>query len=73
MPFPVNTVMRAADYRHFLEDSRAPVAIVSEALPPEVGKALAGAAHLRKTVVVGEPPADQLRYAASVDLGRGSR
>lgn len=73
VPVPVNTVMGAADRRYFLEDSRAPVAIVSEALLPEVGKALPGAAHLRKTVVVGEPPADQLRYAASVDLGRGPR
>lgn len=63
VPVPVNTVMRASDYRYFLDDSGAPVAIVSEPLLPEVGKGAAGAAHLRKIVVVGEPRGDQLRYA----------
>ena len=32
IPIPTNTMMRADDYLYFLDDSRAPVAIVSEAL-----------------------------------------
>src|SRR5580765_2475766 len=28
IPIPVNTMMRAQDYRYFLDDSRAPVAVV---------------------------------------------
>ncbi len=53
VPVPVNTLMRAHDYRFFLEDSRAKVAIVSERLLPEVGKILGQAKHLEKTIVVG--------------------
>jgi benzoate-CoA ligase len=58
VPVPVNTLLRSGDYRFFLEDSRARVAIVSEALLEEVGRALAGARHLRHVVVVGRaaPP-----------------
>src|SRR5256712_4529214 len=39
VPVPVNTLMRAADYRFFLDDSRAQVAIVSEPLLVEAGPA----------------------------------
>lgn len=63
VPVPVNTLLRAADYRYFLDDSRAPVALVSQALLPEVGKAAAGASRLRAMVVVGEAPADALRFS----------
>ncbi len=63
VPVPVNTVMRAADYRYFLDDSRAPVAIVSEALLPEVGKAAAEAEHLRELVVAGDAPTDRRRFS----------
>ncbi len=56
VPVPVNTMMRTADYRYFLEDSQAPVAIVSEPLLPEVGKALETAETLRHGVVVGQAP-----------------
>ena len=37
VPIPVNTMMRADDYLYFLEDSRAPVAVVSEPLLAEAG------------------------------------
>src|SRR5262252_9339177 len=32
IPIPLNTMMRSQDYLYFLDDSRAPVAIVSEPL-----------------------------------------
>src|SRR5207253_9093262 len=54
VPVPVNTLMRAADYRFFLDDSRAKVAIVSEPLLLEAGPALVQAKHLKHVVVVGQ-------------------
>src|SRR2546425_457951 len=57
VPVPVNTSLRAADYRYMLNDSRAPVALVSGALLPELEPALAEARYLRHLVVVdGEAP-----------------
>ncbi len=53
VPVPVNTMMRAKEYLHFLSDSRAPVAIVSQALMPEVAQILPEAKHLHHVVVVG--------------------
>ncbi|MGH7386346.1 MAG: AMP-binding protein, partial [Candidatus Rokuibacteriota bacterium] len=46
VPIPINTMMRADDYLYFLDDSRAPVAIVSEPLLAEAGPALAKARYL---------------------------
>ena len=43
IPIPVNTMMRSDDYRYFLDDSRAPIAVVSEPLLAEAGPALSGA------------------------------
>ena len=53
VPVPVNTLLRAADYRYALEDSRAKVAVVSAPLLAEVGPALEQAAHLRPVLVAG--------------------
>ena len=53
IPIPTNTMMRSDDYRYFLDDSRAPVAVVSEALLAEAGPALADARFLRHAVVAG--------------------
>src|SRR3972149_2400157 len=53
VPVPVNTLMRAKDYRYFLNDSRARVAIVSESLMGEVGPAVSDAHHLEPAVVAG--------------------
>ncbi len=63
VPIPRNTMMRAADYLYFLDDSRAPVAIVSEALLAEAGPALAKARYLRHVLVAGARvrDADRLR------------
>jgi benzoate-CoA ligase len=55
VPVPTNTLMRAADYRYVLEDSRAKVAVVSAPLLAEAGPALAGSPYLRHVLVAGGP------------------
>ena len=56
IPIPVNTLLRTADYRYFLQDSRARVAIVSAPLLTEVGPALdAGTDWLRPRPGRGGP------------------
>ena len=62
VPVPVNTMMRAKDYLYFLDDSRARVAVVSEALLPEAGPALVQARHLRHVVVVGKAGPGQIAF-----------
>lgn len=56
VPVPVNTLMRSADYRFFLDDSGAKVLVVSELLWAEVGPAVASAKLLERVVVVGSAP-----------------
>ena len=63
IPIPVNTLLRTADYRYFLEDSRARVAVVSAPLLAEVGPALeAGTGSLRHVLVAGGPAGRWLSY-----------
>jgi len=66
VPIPVNTMMRADDYLYFLDDSRAPVAIVSEALLAEAGPALAKARHLRHVVVAGRASGSHIPFESWV-------
>jgi acyl-coenzyme A synthetase/AMP-(fatty) acid ligase len=66
VPIPVNTMMRADDYLYFLDDSRAPVAIVSEPLLAEAGPALAKARHLRHVIVAGRASGTQVGFEAWV-------
>src|SRR5438874_3060710 len=56
IPVPVNTLMRTADYRYFLDDSRAKVAVVSAPLLGEAAPALAEARYLQHVLVAGGPP-----------------
>src|SRR5262249_11021295 len=53
VPIPVNTLMRAADYLYFLDDSRAKVAVVSAPLLAEAGPILGQARLLRHVLVAG--------------------
>jgi benzoate-CoA ligase len=53
VPIPVNTVLRGADYRYFLQDSRARVAVVSAPLLAEVGPVLGEARFLQHVLVAG--------------------
>src|SRR5437867_4662449 len=62
IPIPVNTMLRASDYLYFLDDSRAPVAIVSEPLLAEAGPALSQARYLEHVVVAGTPGPGQLAF-----------
>jgi benzoate-CoA ligase len=56
IPVPVNTLLRAADFRYVLDDSRARVAVVSAPLLAEAGPALEGARNLRHVLVAGARP-----------------
>jgi benzoate-CoA ligase len=56
VPVPLNTLLRAADFRYVLDDSRARVAVVSAPLLAEAAPALAGATYLRHVLVAGGPP-----------------
>jgi benzoate-CoA ligase len=61
---PVNTLLKETDYRYLLDDMRASVLVVSEALLPQV-EPIARDAHrrLRHVVVAGTPPrADLLSF-----------
>jgi benzoate-CoA ligase family protein len=55
VPVPVNTLLRAADYLHFLNDSRARVAVVSAPLLAEAAPALGQAGHVEHVLVAGPP------------------
>ena len=68
VPIPVNTLWKSADYTHVLNDSRARVAIVSEALLPKL-EAIdrADVPTLRHVVATGAP-LDGLLARASSEL-----
>ena len=54
VPVPVNTLMRAADYRHVLNDSQAGVAVVSAPLLAEAAQGVARTVHEREEVRIAE-------------------
>jgi benzoate-CoA ligase family protein len=62
VPVPVNTLLRAADFRYVLDDSRARVAVISAALLAEAAPALEGARHLRHVLVAGGAPGPHLSF-----------
>jgi benzoate-CoA ligase len=62
VPVPVNTLLRAADFRYVLDDSRARVAVVSAPLLAEAAPALEGARHLRQVLVAGGAPGPHLSF-----------
>jgi benzoate-CoA ligase family protein len=72
VPVPVNTLMRAADYLYFLNDSRAKVAVVSAPLMAEVGPVLAQAPHLRHVLVAGGPASTHLSWEDRVAKASGA-
>src|SRR5438270_12464561 len=51
VPIPTNTLMRAADYLYFLNDSRARAAVISAPLMAEIVPVLGHARHLRHVLV----------------------
>jgi benzoate-CoA ligase len=72
IPVPVNTLMRAVDYRYILDDSRARVAVVSAPLLAEAGAALGGARYLRHVLVAGGPAGPHLSFEDRVARGTGT-
>ena len=53
IPIPVNTLLTSNDYAHLLRDSRARIAVVSEALLDRFAPALADQPHVEQVVVAG--------------------
>ena len=53
VPIPINTLLTSSDYAHMLRDSRARIAVVSEALLDRFGPALADQPCLEQLVVAG--------------------
>ena len=53
VPIPINTLLTSSDYAHLLRDSRAHLAVVSEALLDRFAPALADQSCLEKVVVAG--------------------
>jgi benzoate-CoA ligase len=53
IPVPVNTLMRAADWLYFLNDSRAKAVVVSAPLLAQAEPVLGQAPHLRHVLVAG--------------------
>ena len=79
VPIPINTLLTANDYAHMLRDSRARIAVVSEALLDRFGPALADQPHVEQVMVAsrdaggaakapagaGEPPRHHLAVLLS--------
>jgi benzoate-CoA ligase family protein len=64
VPVPVNTLLTEDDYRFMLEDSRARLLVVSEALYPKFAKALAAAAEPPQVIVAGAEAQGRASLAA---------
>ena len=55
VPIPVNTLLKSADYKFMLADSRARCLVVSDHLLSEFTSHVKGGVYLKKVVVSGEP------------------
>src|SRR5262245_49907265 len=60
---PTSTALRAEDYRYFLEESRARIAIVHSTLLAEFAPALTGQSYCKHVVVYGEPVAGHIAWS----------
>ena len=67
VPVAVNTLLSAEDYAFMLEHSRAQAVLVSGALLPVLGSALAGTDHEVKTVIVSRPSGELPEGVVSLD------
>lgn len=59
---PTNTTLRANDYRYFLEESRARIAIVDSGCLDEFEPAAEGQRHLKRVVSCGTPSSGHLGW-----------
>lgn len=67
IPVPVNTNLKAQDYAYFLNDSRARVAVVSEALADRFREIRPACPYLRQLVVIGETQRGEVAFADAVE------
>ena len=65
VPVPINTLLTAEDYAHLLRDSRARIAVVSEALLDRFAPALADQSHVERVVVAGGETPDHAHGTAA--------
>ena len=69
VPIPLNTLLTPGDYAHLLRDSRARIAVVSEALLDRFEPALADRSHVEQVVVAGDEARPGTRQSSA---GTGS-
>src|ERR1700730_14733184 len=72
VPIPVNTMLSAADYAYMLHDSRAQMAVISQALLPQLQPILGQSPLLKHVLIAGSAPPPGMRafgevLAASTD------
>jgi len=69
VPVPVNTLLKPADYRYLLNNSRARVAVVSESLYPQIQAIRSEQLHYLQHVIVAgaTPTAGTLSFAELVE------
>ena len=71
VPIPINTLLTSSDYAHLLRDSRARIAVVSEALLGRFAPALADQPHIEQVVVAGDGAQDSTRARGAAGSGSG--
>ena len=71
VPIPINTLLTSSDYAHLLRDSRAPIAVVSDALLDRFGPALADQPHVEQVVVAGDDAPGDAQASAAGNLCSG--
>ena len=67
IPIPTSTMLKSQDYEYLLNDSRAKVLVVSDALVDQIESVREKLKYLKHVVVVGRPEAGQLSYRELVD------
>jgi benzoate-CoA ligase family protein len=68
VPVPLNTLLQPAEYRYMLNDSRARIAIVSDALLPQLQAIPKNELKYLQTVIVaGQPPEGMLQLQKLLD------
>ena len=65
VPIPINTLLTTEDYAYLLRDSRARIAVVSEALLDRFAPALADQPHVERVVVAEDATSDRGRGTAA--------
>ena len=67
VPVPVNTLLVTDVYASILQDSRAVIVFVSEALVPVIMPAIAASDHVTQVVVIGGAPERTVDFDTFID------